>query len=84
MSSADLDRFISDLQNQPELQQQFAALRHDLDAAVGWANSKGYLFTRAEADAWANGELSDDDLEDAAGGDWTNPPPPPPPGTSGP
>jgi predicted ribosomally synthesized peptide with nif11-like leader len=75
MSNGDLQRFISDLQNDPDLQQQFAALRHDLDAAVQWANAKGYRFTRVEAEVWTSGELADDDLEDAAGGDWTNPPP---------
>ncbi|HEY6320132.1 MAG TPA: Nif11-like leader peptide family RiPP precursor [Thermoanaerobaculia bacterium] len=77
MSLGDLERFVSALRLDPDLQRDFAPLRHDLDAAVQWAGERGFQFTREEAEQWASsGELSDDDLEDAAGGAWGDPPPP--------
>jgi predicted ribosomally synthesized peptide with nif11-like leader len=77
MSQQDLDRFISDLQRDPELLQEFRRLSSDMDAAVRWVNSRGYAFTRDEAERMdADGELSDEDLDQVAGG-WTSSDPPP-------
>jgi len=82
MSVGDLERFVSALRLDPDLQRDFAAYRRDLDAAVQWAAAKGFHFTREEAAQWASsGELADDELEDAAGGAWGDPLPPP--GTGG-
>jgi predicted ribosomally synthesized peptide with nif11-like leader len=75
MSQRELDRFLSDLDRDPELAKDFRLLSRDLGEAVHWAQSRGYDFTREEAEASSRtGELSDDDLELAAGG-WTGPPP---------
>jgi predicted ribosomally synthesized peptide with nif11-like leader len=74
MSRKELDRFLSDFEHDPELAREFRRLAADLDAAVRWANGRGYDFTREEAEVVDRaGELSDDDLELAAGG-WTDPP----------
>jgi predicted ribosomally synthesized peptide with nif11-like leader len=80
MSRKELDRFLFDLDRDAELAREFRRLATDLDAAVRWVNARGYAFTREEAEALdRSGELSDDDLDMAAGG-WTDPPPP---GTGG-
>ena len=78
MSQQDLDRFISDLQRDPELLQEFRRLSSDMDAAVRWVNSRGYAFTRDEAERMDadGGELSEEDLDQVAGG-WTSSDPPP-------
>ena len=75
MSRKELDRFLSDLDRDPELARQFRHLTADLDAAVRWVKARGYDFTREEAESLDRaGELSDDELDMAAGG-WTDPPP---------
>ncbi len=77
MSQSELQRFLDDLRRDSELAEEFHSRADDLDAQVRWANDQGYLFSRDEAAAVAGfGELSDEDLEQAAGG-WTGDPPPP-------
>jgi predicted ribosomally synthesized peptide with nif11-like leader len=77
MSQIELDRFVSDMERDPELAREFRRLASDVDAAVRWANVRGYQFTREEADRVHRlGELSEDDLDMVAGG-WTSTDPPP-------
>jgi predicted ribosomally synthesized peptide with nif11-like leader len=70
MSSSEVDRFLSDLQNDAGLRQELAKLGQDMEACVQWANSKGYAFTVDEALEMGafDADLSDDDLEKVAGG----------------
>jgi predicted ribosomally synthesized peptide with nif11-like leader len=70
MSRSEIDRFLSDLQNDAGLRQELAGLGQDMEACVRWANAKGYSFTLDEARALGgfDADLSDDDLEKVAGG----------------
>jgi predicted ribosomally synthesized peptide with nif11-like leader len=70
MSSSEVERFLTDLQNDAGLRQELENLGQDTDACVRWANAKGYAFTREEAQTLGAFEtgLSDDDLEQVAGG----------------
>jgi len=70
MSRSEVDRFLSDLQNHAGLRQELADLGPDTEACVRWANAKGYAFTLQEAlDLGAfDPDLSEDDLEQVAGG----------------
>jgi predicted ribosomally synthesized peptide with nif11-like leader len=70
MSSTEAQRFLTDLQNDAGLRQELENLGQDTEACVRWANAKGYTFTREEAqDLGAfDTDLSDDDLEQVAGG----------------
>ncbi|MDP9121771.1 MAG: Nif11-like leader peptide family natural product precursor [Acidobacteriota bacterium] len=85
MSRAELDRLVGSLQRDPDLLAEFRRLEGDPRAVVDWANGKGYAFTRAEVETFAaaSGEISDDDLDQVAGG-WTGTTPPPPSGSGGP
>jgi predicted ribosomally synthesized peptide with nif11-like leader len=85
MSKTELERFRTEMEADPRLQQELSALAGDSAALVHWAAGRGYDLTPAELEGLAGscGELSDEDLEQAAGG-WTDPPPPtPPPGSGG-
>lgn len=72
MSTAEFDRFLSDLQRDPELMEEFRSLSEDPQVWVRWAAAKGYEISQEEAadleDTYS--EISDDDLEQAAGG-WS-------------
>ena len=70
MSSSEADRFLTDLQNDAGLRQELENLGQDIEACVRWANAKGYAFTREEAETIGafDADLSDDDLEQVAGG----------------
>lgn len=72
MSSAEVERFLSDLQRDPELMEEFRSLAEDPNVWVRWTTAKGYDITPEEAaeleDTYS--EISDEDLEQAAGG-WT-------------
>ncbi|HEY0510331.1 MAG TPA: Nif11-like leader peptide family RiPP precursor [Thermoanaerobaculia bacterium] len=71
MSTGDFERFLSDLQDDAGLRDDFQALDSNPDTWVRWANAKGYSFTRDEATRLADShasEISDDDLEKVAGG----------------
>lgn len=74
MSKVDLQRFLRDLGASPELAEGFQRFKGDLEAQVCWANKRGYDITLEEAEGLSGaGELSDDELEAAAGG-WTGDP----------
>lgn len=70
MSSSEVERFLADLQKDAGLRQELEALGQDTEACVRWANAKGYAFTHGEAlDLGVfDTDLSDDDLEQVAGG----------------
>jgi predicted ribosomally synthesized peptide with nif11-like leader len=84
MRSAEFGRLLSDLQTDAKLREEFHRLGGDLEATMRLAAAKGYRLTRAEAGELVRSfeELSDDELDEAAGGAW-NDPPPPPTGTTG-
>ncbi len=70
MSRSEIERFLSDLQNNAGLRQELADLGQDMEACVRWANAKGYVFTLDEARETGafDSDLSEDDLEQVAGG----------------
>jgi predicted ribosomally synthesized peptide with nif11-like leader len=83
MSRSELQRLQSDLRTGPGLAAELESLAGDPDAQVRWANEHGYRFSREEAaDLKPGGELSDEELEVAAGG-WTGDPNPDPTGSGG-
>ncbi len=76
MSRSELDRFLQDLREQPELRRQFQTLLTDTGRSLRWAEEKGYHLTFEQVDELANSErdLSDEELEEVAGGDdgWSS------------
>ncbi|HEY8022449.1 MAG TPA: Nif11-like leader peptide family RiPP precursor [Thermoanaerobaculia bacterium] len=77
MSRSELQRFLGDLRRTSGLSEEFERLAGDLEAQVRWAHERGYAFDREEAaELTGFGELTDEELEEAAGG-WTGDPPPP-------
>jgi len=76
MSSTELNRFLEDLRNEPRLLEESRALLRDPEAALRWAREKGYHLTPADIQELLDSdrELSDDDLDQAAGGDDAWPP----------
>jgi len=76
MSRSELQRFLGDLRRISGLSEEFERLTGELEAQVCWANERGYRFSLEEAaELGGFGELSDEELEEAAGG-WTGDPPP--------
>jgi predicted ribosomally synthesized peptide with nif11-like leader len=77
MSRVDLNRLLEDLRKDPHLLEESRGLLHDPDAALRWAEGKGYHLTREEVEDLLDSdrELSDQDLDEAAGGDGAWPPP---------
>jgi predicted ribosomally synthesized peptide with nif11-like leader len=75
MSKPDLERLVTDLQQNPDLLEQLS---------LQWARERGYDVTQEELSGLmeSHRELSDDELEQAAGGDdgWGGGTPPPPGG----
>ena len=71
MSSAELSRFLEDLRKDPCLLDESRTLRQDPEAALLWAVDRGYHLTLAEIKEILDSdrELSDEDLDQAAGGD---------------
>lgn len=67
MSRPDLERLVADLRQNPDLLKQLAASGQ----SVEWVRERGYDVTQEELSqlAESNRELSDDELEQAAGGD---------------
>lgn len=76
MSSSELNRLLEDVRKDPHLVNELRALLSDPDAALRWAGDKGYHLTREDVVELCDSdrELSDDDLEQAAGGDDNWPP----------
>jgi predicted ribosomally synthesized peptide with nif11-like leader len=76
MSSSELKRLMEDVRRDPHLVDEIRALLSDPDAALRWAVGKGYHLTREDVVELCDSdrELSDDDLEQAAGGEENWPP----------
>lgn len=70
MSRADLQRFTEDLQTDAALAEEFGVLGDDPEAWRSQAAGKGYQLTTEEAGGLSasHRDLSDDELEDVAGG----------------
>ena len=71
MRSSELNRLLEDLRKDPDLLQESRGLLHDPDAALRWAVDRGYRLTVGDMAELSDSdrELTDDDLEQAAGGD---------------
>lgn len=76
MSSTELSRFLEALRNDPRLLDESRTLLRNPDAALRWAHGRGYLITPADVQELleCDVELSDEDLDQAAGGDAWPPP----------
>jgi predicted ribosomally synthesized peptide with nif11-like leader len=77
--TGEFERLMADLRRHPDLLQDLGEIG-DLDRAVRWAHERGYKVEPNELRELlaSHRELSDDELEQAAGGDWgtgTTPPP---------
>jgi predicted ribosomally synthesized peptide with nif11-like leader len=75
----EFQRLMADLRRHPDLLQELGEIG-DLDRAVRWVRARGYKVEAEELRELlaSHRELSDDELEQAAGGDWgdgTTPPP---------
>lgn len=76
MSSAELIRLLEDVRKDPCLKDESRNLAGDPEVALCWARGKGYDLTPEDIRELLDSdrELSDDDLDQAAGGDtWPNP-----------
>lgn len=77
MSTSDLQRLTNDLENDPALADLFSEIWSDVEAVAQLASERGYSLTTEEAAglcaSWE--ELSDEDLEQVAGG-WSGDGPP--------
>ena len=76
MRSSELNRLLEDLRKDSGLLYESRALLGDPDAALRWAVDRGYRLTVGDLAELCDSdrELSDDDLEQAAGGDAWPPP----------
>ncbi len=72
----ELTRLLEDLRNDSRLLDESRTLLHRPDSALQWAHEKGYRITRDDLAVLLDSdrELSDDDLDQAAGGDTAWPP----------
>jgi predicted ribosomally synthesized peptide with nif11-like leader len=70
MGSTELSRFLEALRNDPRLLEESRTLLRDPASALRWAHDRGYFLTAADIQELldCNQELSDEDLEQAAGG----------------
>ena len=76
MSKTELTRLLEDLRQDPRLLDESRRMLHRPDSALQWAHEKGYRITRDDIAVLLDSdrELSDDDLDQAAGGDTAWPP----------
>jgi predicted ribosomally synthesized peptide with nif11-like leader len=71
MSMADLEVFVAALQHNADLREEFEALDANPETWARWAGTKGYSLSRDDAGRLAESrdlDISDDDLENVAGG----------------
>ena len=77
MSRTELNRLLGDLQKSPDLLEELRGVAKDPEAAVRWAGAKGYDLTTEEVEELvaSDRELTEDELEEAAGGEeaWAPP-----------
>jgi predicted ribosomally synthesized peptide with nif11-like leader len=71
MSTSELARLEADLKDNPDLRREVADLHREPVQLAQWARRHGYELTPAQVRQLLGspGELSDDDLEQVAGGD---------------
>lgn len=69
--TGEFQRLMADLRRHPDLLQDLGEIG-DLDRAVRWVHERGYTVEAEELQELlaSHRELSDDELEQAAGGDW--------------
>jgi predicted ribosomally synthesized peptide with nif11-like leader len=69
--TGEFQRLMSDLRRHPDLLQDLGEIG-DLGRAVQWVHERGYQVEAEELQELlaSHRELSDDELEQAAGGDW--------------
>ena len=81
MSGTELSRLMADARQEPRLLDELRGLLSDPEAMLRWAGEKGYHLTPEDMAELQDSdkELSDEELEQAAGGDTAWPPPPVPP-----
>lgn len=72
MSRPDFERLLADVQKDPELRESFRSASMERQGLARWTEERGYRLTDAEIAELVDSEreLSDEDLEQAAGGDW--------------
>ncbi len=82
--SEEFERLTADLRKNPDLLQELGEIT-DLDRAVQWSHARGYKVNADELRELlaSHRELSDDELEEAAGGDWGDGTGTLPPGSGG-
>jgi predicted ribosomally synthesized peptide with nif11-like leader len=75
MSAAEFDRLVRAFQENSDLLDEFKNLDGNPEHRLKWAQEKGFQLTREELESLSESDqtLSDDDLEQVAGGDdgWT-------------
>jgi predicted ribosomally synthesized peptide with nif11-like leader len=73
MSRLELERFTADFERDRALAEEFTRLGDDAAAWLRLAADRGYRLTAEEAQGLSSShrELSDDELENVAGGDWS-------------
>jgi predicted ribosomally synthesized peptide with nif11-like leader len=78
MSSDELKSFLQSICTKPELLEELRSLLQAPDAAIRWARERGYHLTPADVAEiqQLDQELSDDELDQVAGGDTAWPLPP--------
>jgi predicted ribosomally synthesized peptide with nif11-like leader len=71
MSAAEFDRLVRAFQKNPHFLDEFRNLAGNPEHRLQWAQEKGFQLTREELERLSdsNQVLSDDDLEQVAGGD---------------
>ena len=71
MSRAEQSRFLEDVRKDPRLVDEVRGLLRDPEAALQWARDRGYQLTPKDIEELLDSdrELSDDELEEAAGGE---------------
>jgi len=76
MRSSELNRLLQDLRKDADLLAESRRQLRDPEAALRWAVDRGYRLTVGDVAELCDSdrELSDDDLEQAAGGDAWPPP----------
>jgi len=74
--SEELKSFLQGLRTKPELLEELRSLLGDVDAAIRWVQERGCRLTPEDVAELreSDRELSDDELEQAAGGDSAWPP----------
>lgn len=80
----ELKRFLEGVRNDPRRLEELRALLGTPDAAIRWASGQGFHLTPRDVEELQESdcELSDEELDRAAGGDdgWGTGTPPPPDG----